>query len=182
MSIVRRLVEMHGGSIVARSEGPGKGSEFEVRLPLGAAPEGKEAAPPEAAALPARRKRILVVDDNVDGALSLSMMLELEGNEVRIAHDGEEGVRTATEFRPELVFLDIGMPKLDGLEACRLIREQPWAKDAILVALTGWGQESDKQKSREAGFDAHLVKPIDLEALAALLAKIDSKRQEGSPV
>jgi CheY-like chemotaxis protein len=113
-----------------------------------------------------------VVDDNEDAADSLAMMLQMMGNEVRTAHDGLEGVELAATFRPDLVLLDIGMPRLNGYDACRRIREQPWGKNVLLVALTGWGQEEDKRRSHEAGFDTHLVKPVEPEALEKLLARV----------
>ena len=178
LTLVQRLVQMHGGSIEARSEGVGKGSEFVVRLPV--LPQREKAAP----AVPqvseeraARPRRILVVDDNLDSAESLAMMLTLSGHEVAMAHDGEEAVRLAGEFQPDVAFLDLGMPKLDGYEAARTIRRQSWGKKIMLVALTGWGQQEDKRRSREAGFDAHLVKPIDFVALEELVAQ--SFRQNG---
>jgi CheY-like chemotaxis protein len=118
---------------------------------------------------PARR-RILVVDDNVDSAESMAMMLKLSGHDVAMAHDGLEAVNLAQEFQPDLALLDLGMPKLDGYEAARSIRRQPWGQGIMLVALTGWGQAEDKRRSREAGFDAHLVKPVDFDALEKLVA------------
>ena len=171
LTLVQRLIEMHGGSIEARSEGPGKGSEFIVRLPA-LNPETKAAADVEHVAdeHPTVRRRILVVDDNIDSAESMAMMLGLSGHDVATAHDGLEAIKLAREFRPHVALLDLGMPKLDGYEAARSIREQPWGRKMMLVALTGWGQEEDKQRSREAGFDAHLVKPIDFEVLEELVA------------
>jgi CheY-like chemotaxis protein/two-component sensor histidine kinase len=183
LSLVKRLVEMHGGTVEARSGGRGQGSEFIVRLPLADLPaelpadipaEGaRDGAAAEApAAGPAERpvRRVLVTDDNVDAATSLAMMLELMGNEVRIAHDGLEAVTAAEELRPDVILLDIGMPRLNGYDACKRIREQPWGPGIYIVALTGWGQEEDKRRSREAGFDHHLVKPVDPVTLGALLA------------
>ncbi len=173
LAIVKQLVELHGGTVEAHSEGPGSGSEFIVRLPLALS---AEQAPEEPSAQPApqlsSRRRILVVDDNEDAADSLAMMLQMMGNEVRTAHDGLEGVELAATFRPDLVLLDIGMPRLNGYDACRRIREQPWGKNVLLVALTGWGQEEDKRRSHEAGFDTHLVKPVEPEALEKLLRKV----------
>ena len=116
------------------------------------------------------RRRILVVDDNVDSAESMAMMLELSGHDVAMAHDGAEAIELAKEFQPDVAFLDLGMPKLNGYEAARSIREQPWGRQILLVALTGWGQEDDKRRTREAGFDAHIVKPIDFADLEKLLA------------
>ncbi len=116
-------------------------------------------------------RRVLVVDDNVDAADSLSEILKLMGNDTRTAGDGQEGVDVAAEFRPEVILLDIGLPKLDGYEVCRWIREQPWGTDMLLIAITGWGQHEDRRRSREAGFDHHMVKPVDPRALMALLAE-----------
>jgi DNA-binding response OmpR family regulator len=117
--------------------------------------------------------RILVVDDNRDSADSLAMMLRIMGNEIRTAYDGEEAVAAAGEFRPDVVLLDIGLPKLNGYEACRHIREQPWSKSVVLIAMTGWGQEEDRRRSQEAGFDKHMVKPVDPQALMNLLRELD---------
>jgi CheY-like chemotaxis protein len=116
-------------------------------------------------------RRILVVDDNADAAESLGMMLELMGGVVRTAHDGQAAVEAARDFRPDVVFLDIGLPKLSGYEACRRIRAEPWAAGTLIVALTGWGQEADRRRSREAGFDHHSVKPVDPADLSRLLAE-----------
>ena len=114
-------------------------------------------------------KRVLVVDDNADSAESLSLLLELMGHTVRTAHDGEEALAEAESFRPELVLMDIGMPRMDGYEAARRLRQAPWAEGVVLVALTGWGQDEDKRRSEEAGFNHHLIKPVDPAALEALL-------------
>ncbi len=169
LTLVRRLAEMHGGSVEANSEGTGKGSEFTVRLPaLFFAPARDERAAEEST--PSSRRRILVVDDNRDSAISLGMMLELMGNEVRTAHDGLEAVQAAEVFRPDVVLLDIGLPKLNGYEAARRIRGQPWGRDMVLIAVTGWGQEEDKRRSKEAGFNFHMVKPVEPAALEKLLA------------
>lgn len=170
LTIVKRLIEMHGGAVEAHSEGLGKGSEFIIRLPLAlsVAPEQPIEKPPLPAAHTGGR-RILVVDDNVDSASSLAMMLKAMGNDVRTANDGVEAVETAEAFGPDLVLLDIGMPRMNGFEACRRIREQAWGNRVTIVALTGWGQEEDKRRSQEAGFDDHLVKPVDPAALERLL-------------
>jgi signal transduction histidine kinase len=172
LSLVRRLVELHGGTVEARSDGPGRGSEFAVRLPApfpqerqGDGPVVVSGRPPSAAP-----RRILVVDDNVDAADSLARLLGLQGHEVRVAHDGLAGLEAARASPPELVFLDLGLPGVDGYEVARRIRRQPQTQGTVLVALTGWGQEDARRRSREAGFDHHLVKPVDLEALRALLA------------
>jgi PAS domain S-box-containing protein len=169
LSIVKRLVEMHGGDIEVKSDGHGTGSEFIVRLPVALSvlqPQSDDVAP----ARVSTRRRILVVDDNRDAAVSLAMMLRLMGNELKTAHDGLEALDVAAAFRPDLILLDIGMPKLNGYDTARKIREQSWGKYILLVALTGWGQDDDRRKSQEAGFDAHMVKPIEQAALAKLLA------------
>ncbi|MEX1034104.1 MAG: PAS domain S-box protein [Cellvibrionaceae bacterium] len=169
LSLVKGLVEMHGGSVEAHSEGSNKGSEFVVRLPA-AVPDSAGTTTEEApSSKTAWRRRVLVVDDNRDAATSMATMLELMGNDIKIAHDGQEAVETAAEFRPELILLDIGMPRLNGYQAARKIRQQDWGRDVTLVALTGWGQAEDRKRSREAGFDLHLVKPVDVADLRKLL-------------
>ena len=173
LTLVKRLVEMHDGSVEARSEGPGRGSTFVVRLPLLAEmPAAAGHATPAAKKRAAVARRMLVVDDNVDSAESLTMLLEVSGHETHTAHDGLEAVAAAERFRPEVVLLDIGLPSLNGYDAARRIREQPWGKDMVLIALTGWGQEADRRKSKDAGFDQHMVKPVDLDALMRLLAAL----------
>ena len=171
LTLVRRLVEMHGGSVQASSEGADRGSEFVVRLPV--LIEKRKALSPNPTAFeptPVTARRILVVDDNHDSAESLSMLLQLTGNQTQLAFDGVEAVEAATSFRPDVILMDLGMPRLNGYEAARQIREQPWGKGMVLVALTGWGQEEDRKKTAEAGFDSHLVKPVDYATLTKLLA------------
>jgi CheY-like chemotaxis protein/two-component sensor histidine kinase len=158
--IVKRLVEMHGGSIEVRSDGAGSGSEFVVRLPVDSSLAGDAPAGLPAASYPAARHSILVVDDNVDAAETLAMLLTMRGNETLTAHDGLTGLDLAATFRPDVIFLDIGMPKLNGYEVSGRIRQQAWGKNIVLIALTGWGQEEDKRRSLEAGFNLHLTKPI----------------------
>ena len=175
LSIVKRLVEMHGGSVEARSEGPGRGSEFLVRLPVAVPFAGDALADQPAPVYPKTRHRILVVDDNLDAAESLATMLTMMGNETRTAHDGLEALDVAAAFRPEVTFLDIGMPKMNGYEVGRRIRQQAWGKDMVLIALTGWGQEEDKRRSLEAGLDSHLVKPVLPAALEKLLLFMNAK-------
>jgi PAS domain S-box-containing protein len=174
LALVKGLVEMHGGTVEAASLGQGKGSTFTVRLPaaedraessLGAPAEGRTGSS-------GSERRILVVDDNRDSATSMAMMLRLRGNEVRTAHDGIEAVELAETFHPQVVLMDIGMPKLNGYEATRHIREQPWGRDMTVIALTGWGQDVDRAKSKQAGCDGHLVKPINLPDLEKLLAQL----------
>ena len=175
LTLVRRLVEMHGGSVEARSEGVGRGSQFVVRLPLAAAPipAATLMQTPEGAA----PRRILVVDDNHDAAASLSLLLELDGHTIVAAHDGPSALAAADAHRPEVVLLDIGLPGMSGYEVADRIRKQPWGRAMILVALTGWAQEADRARTRAAGFDAHLVKPVDYEELAGLLGSVDVERQ-----
>jgi signal transduction histidine kinase len=164
LALVRRLVEMHGGTVVARSDGPGRGTEIEVRLPLAQAPAGARGslpAPMEPATIPPQlRRRILVADDNHDAAGSLALRLELAGHDVRTAQDGLEALAIARTFKPEVVLLDLGMPAMDGYETARHLRRLAWAKATRLIALTGWGQQQDRLRTAEAGFDVHLVKPV----------------------
>jgi PAS domain S-box-containing protein len=174
LTLVKRLVESHGGSVEAHSDGQDKGSEFIVRLPVELSMI-HEIKPPPVEGRPtcaAGRCRILVADDNEDSATTLAIMLEIMGNEVRTAKDGLQAVNLAAAFHPDVIFLDIGMPKLNGYEACRRIREQPWATKAVLVALTGWGQEEDRRRSEEAGFNHHIVKPIMPAVIEKLLAEM----------
>jgi CheY-like chemotaxis protein len=171
LSLVKALVEMHGGSVQARSDGSGKGSEFIVRLPV--VVDATRAAPAaDNRSAGASGLRILVADDNRDSTATLGMLLRILGNDVRTAHDGLEAVGEAGEFRPDVILLDIGMPKMNGYEAARKIRSESWGRRVVLIALTGWGQERDRQLSREAGFDHHYVKPVDPATLTKLLASI----------
>jgi PAS domain S-box-containing protein len=174
LTLVRSLVEMHGGSVTAQSDGQGKGSEFIVRLPalsqkhpVAVARSPKEDGAPLGAG---PQRRILVVDDNVDGAESLAMLLKTEGHEVRVAHDGPAALAAIDADPPELVFLDIGMPVMSGYEVAQRLRQRPGLENLRLVAMTGWGQEEDRRRSQEAGFDQHLVKPVELDVLRKLLA------------
>ena len=167
LTLVKRLLQMHGGSIEAHSAGEGQGSEFVVRLPTVDAPV-HVVPPPEVARTPSAR-RVLVVDDNADSAESLALLLEMSGHRVFTAHDGEAAIHAAEAHRPDVVLLDIGLPKVNGHDVCRYIRAQPWGRDITLVALTGWGQETDRRRSHEAGFDGHLVKPVEPRALFELM-------------
>ena len=160
LTLARRLVELHDGAIEAHSEGPGRGSEFVVRLPLSYARLG-EGATRRREATDATARRILLADDNVDFATSLGQLLAARGHDVRIVHDGEEAIREAEAFEPEVAFVDIGMPKVHGYDVARQLRSQPATAGALLVAVTGWGQDNDRKRAREAGFDRHLVKPVD---------------------
>ncbi len=172
LTLVRRLTEMHGGSVEASSAGAGKGSEFVVRLPLTDAPPAPPPAPVPARsdALPGYR-RVLVVDDNRDSVRTLTRLLTVLGHEVRSAHDGAQAVAMAEEYHPEVILLDIGLPEMDGLEVSRSLRSRREFDQTVLVAVTGYGTSEDRQQSLLAGFNAHLVKPVDLEALKQLLAR-----------
>jgi len=173
LTLVKTLVEMHGGTVHAQSEGPMRGSEFTVRLPVLSdvvrpASHAAVVEPPS----PAVRRRVLIVDDSEDGAESLAILLQLGGHETHVAHDGVEALEVAEKVRPDVVLLDIGLPRLNGYEVCHRLRKEPWARNLAVVALTGWGQDEDRHRSREAGFDAHLVKPVDHDALLKLLASL----------
>ena len=172
LALVRALVELHGGEIRAASPGIDQGSEFTVRLPLLGAAEVVGASPGSLEKIevaPPVRRNILIADDNQDALESLALMLRMEGHEVHCASDGEEALLLAGQRKPEIVVLDVGMPKLDGCEVARRIRAEAWGRGAVLVALTGWGQEVDRRRSREAGFDMHLVKPVDPATLCDML-------------
>jgi PAS domain S-box-containing protein len=174
LTLVRRLVEMHGGDVEAHSEGPGTGSEFIVRLPLGRAVDAGGVLT-STAVVPTSVRRILIVDDNQDAADSLGMFLRIQGNHVKTAYDGLEAIRVAAEFRPDVVLLDIGLPKLNGYEVARRIRAQEDGYRALLIAVTGWGQEDDRRRSQAAGFDHHITKPIEFEVLQKILVESQDK-------
>lgn len=172
LTLVQRLVQLHGGSVSAFSEGKGQGSEFTVRLPI-LPQEARQATKPAQSDLgSAQSRRILVVDDNRDSASSLAMLLTISGHKSHTAFDGQEAVEAAETIKPDVILMDIGLPKLNGYEAAKKIRETSWGKKMVLVALTGWGQEEDRRKSKEAGFDAHLVKPVDFGTLTQLLGDL----------
>ena len=171
LALVRSLVEMHGGAVAAHSEGPGRGSRFEVRLPLVAAPS-VQATPADVHEPGAIPHRILVVDDNRDAADSLAILLGLVGAEVEVAYDGPQALQVVDAFRPRVAVLDIGMPGMSGLDVARRIREQFDADDCTLIALTGWGQESDRELTRDAGFAHHLTKPVNFDEMQAVLATV----------
>ena len=172
LALAKQLTEMHGGTIEARSDGESLGSEFTVRLPTinDSAPVPVERTETHDAAPSGRR--ILVVDDNLDSAESMAILLRLSGNECRMAHDGPQSIEIAETFRPDIMLLDIGLPGMGGHEVCSLIRSQPWGKDIWIMAMTGWGQAEDRKRSKEAGFDAHLVKPVDITKLYELIDAI----------
>jgi CheY-like chemotaxis protein len=170
LSLSRSLIEIHGGTVTAESKGIGKGSTFTVRLPARPAGEALPAPPvPKRTDGATTKRRVLVADDNRYGAASLGLLLTLAGHEAHFAHDGLEAIEVAERVRPDIALLDIGMPRLDGLEAARRIKSASWGAGITLVALTGWGQEDDRRRTREAGFDHHMVKPIDYPTLAKLL-------------
>jgi CheY-like chemotaxis protein len=211
LTLVHRLVELHGGKVEAASEGPGQGAEFTVRLPLaaeegdseaadnpaiGAATAGAEAAPntipgsagghqsgdaiagdePLAARRPSSTLRVLVVDDNVDAADALAELLRLSGHDVRLAYDGPSAVEAALTFHPAAVVLDLGLPGLNGFEVARHLREHPKTRDAMLIAVSGYGQEEDRRRSKEAGFEKHFVKPLDFQVLSETLLDVVPRR------
>jgi len=170
LTLVKRLVAMHGGVVEAASDGAGRGSAFTLRLPIPSrvAPTAVES---RTVAQPSTPRRILVVDDNVDGAESLAELLRVAGHETQLAHDGREALAVADRFRPDVILLDLGLPGLDGFETCRAVRGLPWGADTSVIALTGWGQEDFRQRSEASGFDAHLVKPVDFHRLNTLIAE-----------
>jgi CheY-like chemotaxis protein len=169
LALARRLTEMHGGTLTGTSEGPGRGSTFMITIPLSDADAAQAATmqhdPPHVAS------RVVIIDDNVDAAHTLSMLVERLGGAARVAHDAGSGLDAVREFQPDIVFLDIGMPGIDGYETCRRLRQQqPSQKQIVVVAVTGWGQSQDKQRALDAGFDAHLTKPVDPAAVSRVLS------------
>jgi PAS domain S-box-containing protein len=176
LSLVRSLVTMHRGRVEAQST-PGQGSEFIVKLPVLLSPHVPTVVPPEDVPAPARALKVLVVDDNMDTAKVMAMLLRAIGHDARLAHDGASAVQAALEYVPDVVLLDIGLPVIDGYEVAKWIRQEPTLKDVMLVALTGYAQESDKRRSREAGFDHHLVKPMDFTKVESILAAVVVKVQ-----
>lgn len=179
LTLARNLIEMHGGSVAAHSEGSGKGSDFIIRLPLQAAALREATKPPARGAVSTEKaaaRKVLVVDDNVDSAESLGKMLRLMGNQVRTAYDGPSALAEAAQLLPDLVLLDIGLPGMDGHEVARRLRLVAGLQEAVLVAQTGWGQEEDRRRSRAAGFNHHLVKPVSPAALQELLSGLHAPR------
>lgn len=174
LTLVKRLIELHGGTVHAHSDGPGQGSVFTVRLDLLLASEcdAMLTASPARTHTTHPRIRILIADDNYDAAQSLALVLSMDGHEVCTANDGAEALELAEQFRPQVVLLDLGMPKLDGYETARRLRQRPWARSTRLFAVTGWGQEDDRQRTKQAGFHRHLVKPLDPEMLSELLTQV----------
>jgi two-component system CheB/CheR fusion protein len=175
LTLVRKLIEMQGGSVAAESEGPGRGSEFIVRLPAvvesGADASGLDSAVREPAAA-TRVLRVLVVEDNPDAAQALGQLLQMWGHRVRIVHGGPAALEAALDFRPDVALLDLGLPGMDGYEVARRLRDQPATTATVLVALTGYGQPEVHERSRAAGMDHHLVKPVDFAVLKALLNRV----------
>jgi CheY-like chemotaxis protein len=194
LTLVRQLVELHGGQVTAASDGFGRGSEFVIELPtieegdaaIGsklawprgpAAVSGTVTSQPSSAAtsqVPSGSLRILVVDDNVDSAETMGMLLELDGHTVQMAHDGPNAVSVALASLPHVILLDIGLPGIDGYTVARTLRQRPEMQTTVLVALTGYGMDDDRQRSREAGFDHHLTKPVDPGTLSTLIASLPS--------
>jgi PAS domain S-box-containing protein len=173
LTLVKQLVLMHDGTVEAHSEGPGKGSEFVVRLPLMLeAHESHRTLPAVLDEHQVATHRILLVDDNRDSVESLAMLLKMLGHETHVGYDGQQAVELAERLKPDLMLLDIGLPKLNGFEACRKIREQPWGRSILIVALSGWGQDADRKQSDEAGFDYHMVKPLDYTLLMRVLSTV----------
>jgi CheY-like chemotaxis protein len=175
LALVKGLTEMHGGTVSVKSQGRNQGTSFVVRLPLATLEQTQEEPRVEQNKYEQVKLRVLVVDDNRDGAASLAMFLSILGNDTRTAHDGLDAVELAEAFRPDAIVLDIGLPRLNGYDACRRIRSQPWGKDMMIVAATGWGQDEDRLRTAEAGFDHHLVKPIEPTVLQELLAELKKR-------
>lgn len=174
LSLVERLVKLHDGTVTAYSRGAGQGSEFTVRLPaVTAQPVPAERREKQLSPTPVKHCRVLVVDDNEDSVDSLAMLLEMMGHEVRTANDGAKALGIADEFRPDVGIFDIGLPKMNGYELASELRQKPWAKDVVLVALTGWGQQEHRRRSADSGFNHHLTKPVELDVLQQILAEAD---------
>ena len=177
LALVRGLVELHGGSVEARSDGPGRGSEFSLRLPIGsAAPRQVEVASAPASPVAGTRLRILVVDDNRDAADTCTTLLEFSGHQVQAAYNGEGALEAAARLQPQVALLDIGLPDITGYDLARRIRSEPWGHDVTLIAMTGWGQDDDRRRAFEAGFDQHLTKPVAADALESLVAQLAQAR------
>ena len=172
LALVRQLVELHGGTVTAHSEGPGRGSVFTVRLPiLTSLPVVRELPPVRTPPAPGSARRILLVDDSRDSVESLALLLSVEGYETKTAYNGVEAFEKAASFRPDVILLDIGLPLMSGYDVCRKIRSEPWGEDIVVLAHTGWGHEDDRRRTTEAGFDGHLLKPVDFAVLMKLIAQ-----------
>ncbi|MGH7783480.1 MAG: ATP-binding response regulator, partial [Candidatus Binatia bacterium] len=184
LTLVQRMLEMHGGTVKVYSAGVDKGSEFTVTLPLSPeAPQQRDLLQErkgQAASTAVKLHRVLVADDFPQSAETLAQLLRQEGHEVQIAQDGLEAFETAACFHPDVIVLDIAMPTLNGYEAARKIRQQPWGKKVFLIALTGWGQQRDRHRTREAGFDAHLAKPVKYQSIIELLDKLSLDSHDDS--
>lgn len=176
LALAKRLVQLHGGTISARSDGLGYGSEFTVRLPVATAPADVLDIDPAQRTAPVAPRRVLLVDDNRDFALSLAALLELAGHDVRTTFEATSAETVAGEFRPDIAFLDLGLPNVNGFELARRLRSQPHTNGTVLVAVTGWGKEEDRQRSREAGFDLHLVKPVEPDEILDQVRKAAARR------
>jgi CheY-like chemotaxis protein len=170
LTVVKKLVELHGGTISARSDGAGMGSEFSVRLPAAKAPAPVKTPAIGQAGTPTRRARILIVDDNVDMATGMVRLLTLVGHDAETAYDGPTAIAAARAIHPEIVFLDIGLPGMDGYEVAAILRHDGCCRDAVFIAISGYGQDEDIRRSKQAGFDHHLVKPIEHEVLLTLIS------------
>jgi len=181
LTLAKRLVDLHGGRIEACSGGRGKGTEFVIHLPAIAATPAKRGLPRRMDPELSVSCRVLIADDNHDAAVSLSMLLQSMGHDTRVVHDGIEALEAAELFRPDVVLLDIGMPRLDGYETARRLASQPWAAATQIVAVTGWGQETDRQRAKDAGFHRHLVKPVDLDVLREVMSDGCEQRHEPPP-
>jgi len=180
LNLARRLVELHDGELIAKSEGLGKGSNFQITLPL--APVQEESVSGEEFAPDSNKRgrvRALLVDDNVDAASSLSLLLQLAGHDVCVAHDGPEALKLASDFKPDIVLLDIGLPGMGGYEVARRLRRMPELGRPVLVAVTGWGAPEDRLRSKEAGFDEHLTKPADISTIELILTTLPSRQPQG---
>jgi two-component system, chemotaxis family, CheB/CheR fusion protein len=184
LALVKNIVELHGGRVTAASAGPGRGSEFQVRLPASIAtirpPRPTQAPPPPAEDMPARSKKrglILIADDNLDAAWGISRLLEIAGFATLRVSGGVEAVQAARKHKPDVGIIDIGMPDLDGHEVARQIRQTEWGRHMVLIAATGWGQETDQSAALEAGFDTHMTKPVDLRKLSATVDDLLARKR-----
>jgi CheY-like chemotaxis protein len=180
LTLVHRLIELHGGSVEAHSSGIGRGSEFVLRVPItGAADRTRSDSAAADAEVAVTARRVLVVDDNIDSAESLCELLRLTGHDVQVANDGEQALAIAAEYLPEVVVLDVGLPGMSGHEVARRLRQLAQLQDCVLVALTGFGTSADRMMSQAAGFDHHITKPADLDVLQALVAGAPARRNTG---